>query len=556
MKKRIIIVNSIIVSLALIFTFIICILAANNSIFSQAQSNVVFVTETCANSYDELKSSNIIIKDDSYRETIIDKNGKVIEDSKETDVSQMANHLSREEIQAALLGEPKIIMRDSETIGQTYLYYAIKVNTSTSYVFIRVALTVSAIRAFTYASMPLIVVVLLLAILFVILASFFVTKNTLKPITVIRDQLNGIVLGRPTNATLTTKDKDVVLIMDDINVIENKLQNNIVSMTTQKEKLEYIINNISDGIVVLDSHFVINSINKSAYKIFEINNLVGKNLSYLTLDEKLIKKIQDSTKEDNNQFEYLIVSTFYYVNVSRIDDLFLLVFTDINNEKRNQEIREEFFRSASHELKTPLTSIIGYGQLIASCTEDKDIKDYSLEIEKNSRRMLTLILDMMSISELDSRKEIKKEIVDLNDTAKEAVNSLKQLIKGGLTSVFVIGDAKINGIKDDFIRLFKNLIENSIKYNDKTKKEINVDISEDKTFVTLSIKDNGIGIKKEDQSRIFERFFTVDKSRSKELGGTGLGLAIVKHIVEYYQGTIEVNSKIGLGTEMIFKLKK
>lgn len=226
----------------------------------------------------------------------------------------------------------------------------------------------------------------------------------------------------------------------------------------------------------------------------------------------------------------------------------VLVLTDLGEQQRAERLRREFTANVSHELKTPLTSISGYAELIETgMAKDGDVRVFAERIRRESNRMLSLITDVITLSELEERAVMEHaETVDLYAIAREATETLKSAAMARGVSVQISGGpTPVRGVRSLLSELVYNLLDNAIRYN-----RANGTVSVRTADRTLTVRDTGIGIPKRFQSRIFERFFRVDKSRSKTTGGTGLGLAIVKHVCEQHGAAIRLSSAEGIGTEI------
>ena len=228
----------------------------------------------------------------------------------------------------------------------------------------------------------------------------------------------------------------------------------------------------------------------------------------------------------------------------------MIVLTDVTATKESEKMRLEFFANASHELKTPLTSIKGFNEMISLNTQDSAIASYSAKIGKETDRMLALLSDMLNISKLENSTaaELHPVDVDIREVAEEAADDLKMQTESKKITLKVSGNGIVRAEREHIYELVKNLAENGLRYNNEGGSvEISVQTRSD-GGVRLTVRDNGIGVDPENQSRIFERFYRVDKSRSRATGGTGLGLSIVKHICDIYGASIALTSKIGVGT--------
>ena len=548
MKRKLIITNSIIVFVSLLIMLVVSMITItnqNNKFYQKQVTNYLKIACTNFNgsNFDDTKEY-IKSLDKDIRLTIIESStGKVVIDSFEDEINE--NHLDRPEINN--LGE--VYKRYSTTEKKNMLYVAEKVNNY----YVRIAIPIGSVNKiiYTYVTISLIALTVILA--FSIFAISFVNKKSLTPI-------NSEVAKL---ATLANEDYQDVTIDDlpvVINSITNVLDNKIHEIELQEQEIEAILNLLTQGVVVIDSNESLRFINDKAMKILgSSNNLIGKNYLYLFRDTKLQKLILEVFK-NHSQVNYLlnidstkINCNVTYLTEAKLNGGIIITLEDITKQANLEEEKRDFFQNASHELKSPLTSIIGYQQMI--CDDIVDSKDqiinYSSKTLKEAKRMNNIIIDMLNLSSIEQNYQKKQDIVKVDKALIEILDSLEDRIKARNISVITniakcetVGDAKLI---DELIR---NLIDNAIKYNvDNGKIMITLNTS------TLTIEDTGIGISKEYQSRVFERFYRVDKGHSKEIGGTGLGLAIVKHICEIYQYELKLESTIGKGTKITIKFE-
>lgn len=548
MKRKLIITNSIIVFVSLLTMLVVSMITItnqNNKFYQKQVTNYLKIA--CTNfdgtNFDDTKEY-IKSLDKDIRLTIIESStGKVVIDSFEDEINE--NHLDRPEINN--LGE--VYKRYSTTEKKNMLYVAEKVNNY----YVRIAIPIGSVNKiiYTYVTISLIALTVILA--FSIFAISFVNKKSLTPI-------NSEVAKL---ATLANEDYQDVTIDDlpvVINSITNVLDNKIHEIELQEQEIEAILNLLTQGVVVIDSNESLRFINYKATKILDSNNnLIGKNYLYLFRDTKLQKLILEVFK-NHSQVNYLlnidstkINCNVTYLTEAKLNGGIIITLEDITKQANLEEEKRDFFQNASHELKSPLTSIIGYQQMICdNIVDSKDqIINYSSKTLKEAKRMNNIIIDMLNLSSIEQNYQKKQDIVKVDKALIEILDSLEDRIKARNISVITniakcetVGDAKLI---DELIR---NLIDNAIKYNvDNGKIMITLNTS------TLTIEDTGIGISKEYQSRVFERFYRVDKGHSKEIGGTGLGLAIVKHICEIYQYELKLESTIGKGTKITIKFE-
>lgn len=548
MKRKLIITNSIIVFVSLLIMLVVSMITItnqNNKFYQKQVTNYLKIA--CTNfdgtNFDDTKEY-IKSLDKDIRLTIIESStGKVVIDSFEDEINE--NHLDRPEINN--LGE--VYKRYSTTEKKNMLYVAEKVNNY----YVRIAIPIGSVNKiiYTYVTISLIALTGILA--FSIFAIGFVNKKSLTPI-------NSEVAKL---ATLANEDYQDVTI-DDLPVVINSitkiLDNKIHEIELQEQEIEAILNLLTQGVVVIDSNESLRFINDKAMKILgSSNNLIGKNYLYLFRDTKLQKLILEVFK-NHSQVNYLlnidsskINCNVTYLTEAKLNGGIIITLEDITKQANLEEEKRDFFQNASHELKSPLTSIIGYQQMI--CDDIVDSKDqiinYSSKTLKEAKRMNNIIIDMLNLSSIEQNYQKKQDVVKVDKALIEILDSLEDRIKARNISVITnvakcetVGDAKLI---DELIR---NLIDNAIKYNVDNGK-IMITLNES----TLTIEDTGIGISKEYQSRVFERFYRVDKGHSKEIGGTGLGLAIVKHICEIYQYELKLESTIGKGTKITIKFE-
>lgn len=548
MKRKLIITNSIIVFVSLIIMLVVSMITItnqNNKFYQKQVTNYLKIACTNFNgsNFDDTKEY-IKSLDKDIRLTIIESStGKVVIDSFEDEINE--NHLDRPEINN--LGE--VYKRYSTTEKKNMLYVAEKVNNY----YVRIAIPIGSVNKIIYTYVTISLIALMVILAFSIYAISFVNKKSLTPI-------NSEVAKL---ATLANEDYQDVTIDDlpvVINSITNVLDNKIHEIELQEQEIEAILNLLTQGVVVIDSNESLRFINYKAMKILDSNNnLIGKNYLYLFRDTKLQKLILEVFK-NHSQVNYLlnidsckINCNVTYLTEAKLNGGIIITLEDITKQANLEEEKRDFFQNASHELKSPLTSIIGYQQMICdNIVDSKDqIINYSSKTLKEAKRMNNIIIDMLNLSSIEQNYQKKQDIVKVDKALIEILDSLEDRIKARNISVITniakcetVGDAKL------IDELILNLIDNAIKYNvDNGKIMITLNTS------TLTIEDTGIGISEEYQSRVFERFYRVDKGHSKEIGGTGLGLAIVKHICEIYQYELKLESTIGKGTKITIKFE-
>lgn len=554
MKNKIVIFNIVIVTLALLIVFFSGISLIKKSHLEEAEKQVVTVTDVYAANY----SDNITAtapKD--IRITVIDANKTVIADSQDENLVGKP-HENREEITAAWEGSPKVVTRKSESLGADMVYYAKKVTVGDTFVIVRAAIKVETVNQYVFNALPTYVYVLISVLFVSYIAGILATVNLIKPLEEVKNTLAAVNNGEKINRSYDNEsDSDVREMLGEIADVSEKLQNSINEANTERERLDYVLANVSDGITVIDAGGIVTVMNKVACGVFGGDGFIGRKYTALTADEKFLSEIGETVAlRETRSFEYANEGNIYMVIARALENSFtVIVLTDITQIRNGEKMREEFFANASHELKTPLTAIKGFNDLIALKTSDEEIKSFTAKSDKEITRLVSLIGDMLDLSKLENGGKIADaEELDLGKIATEVAESLAPLAANKKISVSVSGNGIVRMEREHALELVKNLVENAIRYNNENGK-VEVSVLNDGGNVVLRVKDNGIGIEEEHLGRIFERFYRVNKSRSRETGGTGLGLSIVKHVCALYNAEPVVHSRYGEGTIVEVKFK-
>ena len=555
MKKKLIIYNIVmaVIVLALMFGFGIMITNGNNH--DIAEKKIKEITAIYVANYD-----GITFPDDSdVRITIIDATGKVIKDNGMEEIEE--THLYRDEIKAAATGHPAVVIRRSETLGKEMMYYAqaVKDETGETIAYVRVAIPTEDIRAYAVKTIIPTVIILLGVWICSAVVSILLSGVLLKPLKQVKDGLTQIESGKYQKIAPTTGDDDINEILVGINDLSERLQQNMLSANQEKQKLDYILSNISDGIAVFDGGLNIVIANASLKEIFGVTEVVGKSVDVLTADAAFINAVRESaSKKSDTIFTFKTNSRYYLCSVRFTDnDLIIAVLTDVTQEKNSEKMRLEFFANASHELKTPLTAIKGFNDMVSLQAKEQPILDYSARIGKEIDRVINLLGDMLDLSKFENSGVKSENVVsvELAEIASEVKESLARTAGERNVAINITGRGTVDAEREHVYELVKNLTENGVRYNNDGGK-VEIKIEDERGKIKLTVSDDGIGIDQKHQSRIFERFYRVDKSRSRATGGTGLGLAIVKHICELYNAELTLKSKLGVGTTVTVVFKK
>lgn len=548
MKKKIVIINTIITVIALILMFALGIIVNKSDYRDMTEDSLKKLTAVYADKYDGSADYAKKLADD-LRVTVINAEGKVICDTEGIDISSTENHLFREEVVAAAKGEPKAVVRHSDTLGLDMMYYALKTEYNGETYYVRTAMPVKSVDSYLSKSIPLTLGIMFFAAFLSVIAVIFASNELLKPLSTIKDAIKDIEIGNYKQISPTTDDAEVNKVLSDVNDVAERLEKSMSEAKREREKSDYILNNVSDAIVVLDKNLTVVAANRSAHNVFGVKNGIGMEVNVFTSDEKFISAVHECSKNKTDSiFRIKLSEEWFHVAVKHTEnDVIIAVLTDVTAERNGENMRLEFFANASHELKTPLTTIKGFNDMISLKTNDETLKGYSQKIDKETERMLSLIDDMLNLSKLENLSAPREySDVNIKDIAEEVAENLKPLAEKKNVSVTVSGELTLRGEREHFYELVKNLAENAVRYN-KNGGYAKIELSSE-DGKTITVSDNGIGIDDEHQGRIFERFYRVDKSRSRATGGTGLGLSIVKHVCELYGAEISLKSRLGFGT--------
>ena len=443
--------------------------------------------------------------------------------------------------------------KDSLTLGYSVLYYVLKSDVG----FIRVGLPRSNIESTSFYILIIGSVVILAIDLTYGFIKYRVYKKALS-----RLKENVLELEQIADLNYDLSTDDGYKIIDKtLTQTSGVIKDQIEKLKSEKDKTDYILDSIEEGFIVLDGDNNCVLINKFALEKLGLKKefTLKKSFRALALGDELNNAVLQAFRYNSSTFDKQIEGRIYQFLLTKIDLRWLdksgksgigIIFFNVTEDRLNEKIRREFFQNASHELKTPLTTIIGYEEMIENglIDDEKEIARAREAVIKESKRMESVIEDMLALSSLEYNMSNEKKVdVDAKEMVKDIVYSFEYLLnEKEITCSLKLSSVSLKMVPKDFDRLVRNLISNAIKYN-KEKGKIYVNLTKN----YISVKDSGIGIEAKNLSRIFERFFRVDKGRSREQGGTGLGLAIVKHICLNYGFKVEVKSKVLEGTEFI-----
>lgn len=503
------------------------------------------------------------------RVTFIDIFGWPLADSINNSII-FEDHSHSPEYRYAIRGERNIVKKYSEEIGKKYFYIAIPpIRVGDREVILRLGDNYDDVDLLVEQFAMYFVVALGMGIVFSIVVSYISVRKIVKPIKELTIASKQIAKGEfDKRINVNTKDEIEELSVS-FNQMASRLKATINQLKDANADLDAILSSINDGIIALDENNTITLANQSVSKILgiDVKDIVGKNIGDALRDLEYIEEIEECVNSPDDFYteikvkdkdtRYISLSTYPIVkDSSPIGQL--LVFRDITSFVNVENMRKNFVANVSHELRTPLTSISGFVETLKIKKLDEETREKVLDIiEFETERLVKLINELLDLSKIESIKDVRNlSKVYIEDDIHDVLKLLEPQINNNKLSIELNIEDKLNPIHGDkelFRRLFMNLVENSIKYNN-LGGYIKINISNYENGIMLIVEDSGIGIPEEDLPLIFERFFRVDKSRSNNREGTGLGLAIVKHIVSYFGGSIDVESQMGQGSRFIVKL--
>lgn len=527
--------------------------------------------QVVANDFDNLDEK---VKSLSYkintRVTIVLLDGKVIADS-EVNPQMMENHGDRPEVQEALSGVVGSETRFSATLATDMMYVALPLKSGEKIIgATRLAIPLSDLdKVFLKLKLILVTGILIVALIVFIL-SLKLVRGLTQPIEAISEGAKRIAAGNlDTKVYSGTKD-EIGELGKTINSMTTILKEKIDEISQGKSSLENILNTIASGVIMLDNYGLVKIINPAAEEIFGVISSTYKDKHNLEVIRNfgLNEQIERCLIQEiiiNYEFNILYpeekVLQCYIAPIYRDDKIagVTMVFHDITNIRKLDQMRADFVANASHELRTPLTVIKGYAETLLNGALDDSLisKKFVTIIDKEAERLKRLVDELLTLSQIESnQKDYCEEKVDIRNIIKSICQEVKPryLAKDISLSMDLpeqLGMIQVN--PDQIKQVLVNLIDNAIKYTP-NEGHVFIKVFEEGDNIKVTISDTGIGIPEKDISRIFERFYRVDKARTRQLGGFGLGLSIVKNIIESYGGNISVESIVDKGSTFSFTL--
>ena len=476
------------------------------------------------------------------------------------DINPLDNTLSNEdrynELKSNLNG---YYTKNSLTTKYETLYYV----TSNKEYFIRVGLPISAIQNVSIYILEFGILGLVVINLAYGSVRLYFYKKSISKLKASINELNKVVSLPKFN----DRDDGIDILNNTLKKINIEFQNKINELQLQKNQNELVLDSIDEGFIVINKNKLTILINKYALEALRLdkNDVLNQNYLFLNFENKINDYIEKQDFDHITSFDYKINGKIYLFFINKIDENYLstdknsfvaITFIDVTQKRLSDKIKKEFIQNAGHELKTPLTTIIGYeGMIVNDILSDKEeLIEANQIILKEAKRMKSVIDDMLTLAELESNESEQSNIqeIDAKKEIESIIDSFKYLaMEKNIKIKTKLSDVTLHMDQMDFDRLCRNLISNGIKYN-KSNGELKITLNKNNFIV----EDTGLGIAEKDIGRIFERFYMVDKSHSRQMGGTGLGLAIVKHILIKYNFNIIVESQLGIGSRFIVLFTK
>lgn len=483
------------------------------------------------------------------RITWIDENGTVLFDSR-ADVSELDNHADRDEIKTAMKEGKGMSTRYSKTLTEKTVNYAIRLSDGS---ILRVSTEQYTVVTILMGMLQPILFIMFVALILTLVLSAKVSKAIIEPI-------NKLDLEIPENNDTY---EELTPLLRKISDQKETIGEQLADARKKQKEFNLITENMSEGFLVIDADANLLTYNSAALNLLEITPPADRSVLLFCRAKEfrgVISDVLSGIKAENTMVReersYSLIANPVYEKESVIGAV--VVILDITEREKRDTLRREFTANVSHELKTPLTSISGFAELMkAGDVLENDVTDFSKSIYDEAQRLIALVNDIIKISELDGQSiPYEKETVDLYELSNEVIGRLeKEADKKNITFHLIGGRAEIIGVHKILEEMLYNLCDNAIKYN-KENGTVDVLVNQTGDGVNVIVRDTGIGIPISHQDRVFERFYRVDKSHSKKVGGTGLGLAIVKHGALYHHAKLSLESTVDVGTVVTIAFSK
>lgn len=529
----VVLISSIVLIMSILFQYF------ENQLQSELESEANYIAYAVENQGIDYINN---FSNSSKRITLISPDGDVLADTS-ADESGLENHSDRQEVIDALKNGKGTSIRYSKTLAEKTIYYAIKMQDGN---ILRVSTTQYTVAAILFSIIQPILIVFVIAVAISFALAQKVSKSIIKPI-------NELDLDNPLN---NEPYDELAPLLRKISKQKHTIEKQIKEAEHKQEEFRLITENMKEGFIVVDNKRNLLTYNRSALKLLGISRdkpddiLSADNDKLTFVIDKALDGVREKSNLTLNDNYYSLIANPVFENGNVIGAVVLII--DVTESVKREQLRQEFTSNVSHELKTPLTSISGFAEIMKNGgTPDSVVTDFSSSIYDEAQRLITLVNDIIKISELDEKNaRVDCEEVDLYELSADIINRLKPIADKRNISLNLIGESTVvSGTEKILDEMIYNLCDNAIKYNVDSG-TVDIILSESSHHIKLTVRDTGIGIPQSEQNRVFERFYRVDKSHSKEIGGTGLGLSIVKHAVIYHNAEIKLKSEFGKGTSI------
>ena len=482
-------------------------------------------------------------KNDEKRITLIDKSGVVLADTS-ADEDMLDNHSDRDEVKEAMKDGSGTSVRYSDTLMEKTIYYAERLENGNV---LRVSTTQQSVVVILLGLIYPIIIILVIASIITLILSYRVSKSIINPI-------NALDLEHPENNETY---EELTPLLKKISAQNHHINEQIRIAEQKQEEFRLITENMTEGFLVIDNQANLLTYNSAALKLLDITDVQAGSVLMLNRTKgfrETVHKVLTGEHAENaitvDDKHYNLIANPVRENESVIGAV--IVILDITEYTNREQMRSEFTSNVSHELKSPLTSISGFAEvMMAGDVPAETVVDFSKTIYKEARRLISLVSDIIKISELDEKSTgFEHETVELYKLSQSVAERMKPVAdKRNITLNVIGGTAKVMGVSKILEEMIENLVDNAVKYN-KDNGTVDIIVTSSENKCELVVRDTGIGIPQSEQSRVFERFYCVDKSHSKLVGGTGLGLSIVKHGAMFHNAQIKLESIEGKGTSV------
>ena len=545
--KYIMLVSSLITVLGLAFVVGILYHYFQGQLMSELKKEAVYISRGVESAgTDYLKKLN----DEDSRITYVDESGKVIYDN-EADVESMDNHGHRKEIREAEINGEGADERMSSTLSEKTIYYAVRLENGNV---LRVSSNQASVWMLLLQLLPPFVAVLILMLL---LSGVFASRLSGKVV----EPLNGLDLEHPEENDAYD---EVQPLLSKIGRQSRQIRLQLEAARRQQKEFSIITENMQEGLLVIDRYTMVLSVNSSVGRLLKVKEIKTGESVYLLNRSEEFRDVVCQVLEGKHENKILrldgseIQVIANPVTRENKTEGAVILLVDVTEKVEREQLRREFSANVSHELKTPLTSISGFAEIMQDgFVKDEDVKVFAGRIYKEAQRLIRLVGDVIRISRLDEGGlPYQWEKLDLYSLTHDIFSTLHEAAEKQEVHMYMEGGSTVlDTVPTIMEEVLYNVCDNAVKYN-RRGGEVFVRLKDGEDAVRVNVRDTGIGIPKEDQERIFERFYRVDKSHSKEIGGTGLGLSIVKHGVKTLNGRLWLNSEPGQGTEIIMEFPK